>query len=355
MSELGLSCKNIKVSYPQFTMELDFSLNKGELVALIGPSGSGKSTTLSLISGLLQPQSGSIIINGKDVTNLSPDKRKIAQVFQDYALFPHMNVEQNLAYPMKNLKLSKEEIRNEVSSYLDLVNLTGYEKRHIEDLSGGERQRVALARALASKPDLLLLDEPLSALDAKLRITLRNEIKDIQRKTGTTTLYVTHDQEEALSISDSLIILNNGKIEQMGNPEDIYRRPATEFAATFMGECNILPYDIILKTLRVPETDASKFIYQCFGPEHRLFFRPEDMVVNDIPELPFPEFFPHLRFENAKIVRCEYLGKEYLVTVEYEGHEIKAYTSYKPASDKMTLGIRISKILEFNNGKLTRH
>ncbi len=355
MSELGLSCKNIKVAYPQFTMELDFSINKGELVALIGPSGSGKSTTLSLISGLLQPQSGSILINGKDVTNLSPDKRKIAQVFQDYALFPHMTVEQNIAYPMKNLKLAKEDIKNEVSKFLDLVNLAGYEKRHIDELSGGERQRVALARALASKPDLLLLDEPLSALDAKLRVTLRNEIKDIQRKTGTTTLYVTHDQEEALSISDNLVILNNGKIEQMGNPEDIYRRPATEFAATFMGECNILPYEIILKTLRVSEADASKFIYQCFGPDHKLFFRPEDMVVNDIPELPFPEFFPHLRFENARIVRCEYMGKEYLITAEYAGHKIKAYTPYKPASDKITIGIRIAKILEFNNGKLTRH
>ncbi len=355
MSELGLCCKNIKVSYPQFAMELNFSVKKGELVALIGPSGSGKSTTLSLISGLLQPQSGNILINGKDVTNLSPDKRKIAQVFQDYALFPHMTVEQNIAYPMKNLKLSKDKIKNEVANYLDLVNLGGYEKRHIDELSGGEKQRVALARALASKPDLLLLDEPLSALDAKLRVTLRNEIKDIQRKTGTTTLYVTHDQEEALSISDNIVILKNGKIEQMGSPEDIYRRPSTEFVATFMGECNILPYDIILKTLRVPETEASKFIYQCFGPEHRIFFRPEDMVVNDIPELPFPEFFPHLRFENAQIVRCEYLGKEYLVTAEYSGQKIKAYTAYKPASDKITIGIRITKILEFNNGKLTRH
>lgn len=355
MSELGLICKNVKVSYPQFTMDLDFSIKKGELVALIGPSGSGKSTTLSLISGLLPTKSGSIIINGNDVTNLTPDKRKIAQVFQDYALFPHMNVEQNIAYPMKNLKMSREEIKNEVSNYLDLVNLGGYEKRHIDELSGGEKQRVALARALASKPDLLLLDEPLSALDAKLRVTLRNEIRDIQRKTGTTTLYVTHDQEEALSISDNIVILNNGKIEQMGNPEDIYRRPVTEFVATFMGECNMLPYDIILKTLRVPETEASKFIYQCFGPEHKLFFRPEDMVINDIPELPFPEFFPHLRFENAQIVRCEYLGKEYLVTADYDGQKIKAYTSYKPASDKITIGIRIAKILEFNNGKLTRH
>lgn len=353
MSEYGLSCRNIKVSYPQFTMELDFSIGKGELVSLIGPSGSGKSTALSLISGLLKPQSGSILIDGNDVTNLSPDQRKVGFVFQDYALFPHMNVEQNIAYPMKNLKMQKDEIIEEVRRLLELVNLSGYEKRHIDEMSGGEKQRIALARALASKPNVLLLDEPLSALDAKLRIGLRKEIRDIQRKTGTTTLYVTHDQEEALSVSDRVMILNNGKIEQTGTPEEIYRRPGTEFVATFMGECNILPYEIILKTLRVPETDRSKVIYQCFGPEHKLFFRPEDMVVNDIPSLPFPEFYPHLRFENAKIMRCEYMGKEYLVTAQYDGHTIKAYTTYKPMGDTLTAGIRMTKILEFNNGKLT--
>jgi len=352
-SSFGLTCSGINVSYPQFNMELDFSVTKGELVTLVGPSGSGKSTALSLISGLLRPQNGHILIDGKDVTALNPDQRKVGVVFQDYALFPHMTVEQNIAYPMKNLKMKKDEILIEVKKLLELVNLSGYEKRHIDEMSGGEKQRIALARALASKPNLLLLDEPLSALDAKLRVTLRKEIKDIQRKTGTTTLYVTHDQEEALSISDKIIVLRNGKIEQIGTPEDIYRRPATEFVATFMGECNILPYEIILKTLRVPETDRSKVIYQCFGPEHKLFFRPEDMVVNDIPSLPFPEFYPHLRFENARIIRCEYIGKEYLISAEYDGLIIKAYTTYKPSGDTITAGIRITKILEFNNGKLT--
>ena len=245
MSELGLCCKNVKVSYPQFTMELDFSVKKGELVALIGPSGSGKSTTLSLISGLLQPQSGSILINGKDVTNLTPDKRKIAQVFQDYALFPHMNVEQNIAYPMKNLKMTKEDIKNEVSNYLDLVNLSGYEKRHIDELSGGEKQRVALARALASKPDLLLLDEPLSALDAKLRANLLLDLDALHDKIGITFIYVTHDQSEALAVSDRIAVMNSGHVLQVGTPYEIYEQPATQFVAQFIGETNLFESTVV--------------------------------------------------------------------------------------------------------------
>ena len=355
MSEFGLKCKNIKLSRPQFNLELDFTVNKGELVSIIGPSGSGKSTTLSLVSGLTLPDSGTSEINGKDVTNLAPEERKTGYVFQDYALFPNMDVEQNIAYPMRHKKLSKEEHKAEIRRLLELVNLSGYEKRNVTELTAVERQKAALARALASEPEILLMDDPLSNLDAKERITIRTEIREIQKKTGITTIYVTHDQEIALSISDKVIILRDGKIEQMGNPEDIYRHPGTEFTATFTGECNILPYDVILRTLRVPETERSKIIYQCFGPEHKLFFRPEDMVVNDMPGLPFPEFYPHLRFENAKIIRSEYLGKEYLVTAQYDEFTIKAYTVYKPASDFITAGIRMTKILEFNNGKLTRH
>ncbi|MCF0237283.1 MAG: ABC transporter ATP-binding protein [Sphaerochaetaceae bacterium] len=354
MSEPYLVLNNIKASYPEFNLELNISVNKGELVSIIGPSGSGKSTTLSIISGLLKPDSGSITINGNDITSLSPDKRKVGLVFQDYALFPHMNVEQNIAYPMKNAGIPKEKKKQEVQRLLELVNLSGYEKRTIDQLSGGEKQRVALARALASNPDILLLDEPLSALDAKLRQSLRNDIREIQKKTGTTTVYVTHDQEEALSLSDHIVVLNKGSIEQIGTPEEIYRNPATEFTAVFTGDCNLLPYDIILKTLRVPETEKSRIIYQCHGPNHKLFFRPEDMVANDIPSLPFPEFFPHLRFENATIIRMEYIGREYLITANYDGHYIKAYTKYKPENDHITLGIRMSKILEFNEGNLLK-
>lgn len=355
MPDYGLKCKNIKLTNSQFRLDVDFAVNKGELVSIIGPSGSGKSSILKLISGLKQPESGTIEINGTDVTQLPPEKRKVGHIFHDYALFPHMDVEQNVAYPMRSRKLQKDQVRTEVRRLLELVNLSGSDKRKVSELPAEDRQRVALARALASEPDILLLDEPLSSIDAKVARALRNDIRTIQKKAGITTVYLTNNQEEALSISDRIIILRDGKIEQMGTPEDIYRRPSTEFSATFTGECNILPYEVILKTLHVPETERSKIIYQCFGPEHRLFFRPEDMVVNDMPGLPFPEFYPHLRFENAKIIRCEYMGKDYLVTAQYDSYIIKAYTVYKPASDHITAGIRMTKILEFNNGKLTRH
>jgi len=355
MSDLALVCNQIKKTKGKITLDLDFSVNKGELVSIIGPSGSGKSTALSLICGLESPDSGTISINGVDVTALNAEKRGAAVIFPDYSVFPNMTPEQNVAYAMKNRKLSKEETESEVRKLLELVNLRKPDKRKVKELSSQDKYKVALARALASEPQILLLDEVFSALDTRERDALRIEIRDIQKKTGITTVFVTNNQVEALSVSDKVILLNNGKIEQIAAPDEIYRRPVSEFCAKFMGECNILPYDVILKTLRVPETERSKVIYQCFGPEHRLLFRPEDMVVNDMPGLPFPEFYPHLRFENAKIIRSEYLGKEYLVTAMYEDMIIKVYTVYKPASDYITAGIRMSKILEFNDGRLIRH
>jgi len=355
MSDYALVCNQIKKTKGKLNLDLDFSVNKGELVSIIGPSGSGKSTVLSLICGLESPDSGTITINGVDVTALNAEKRGAAIIFSDYSVFPNMTLEQNVAYALKNRKLSKEETEAEVRKLLELVNLRKDDKRKVKELSCQEKYKVALARAIASEPQILLLDEVFSALDTRERDALRIEIRDIQKKTGITTVFVTDNQVEALSVSDKVILLNNGKIEQMAAPDDIYRRPVSEFCAKFMGECNILPYDVILKTLRVPETERSKVIYQCYGPEHRLLFRPEDMVVNDMPGLPFPEFYPHLRFENAKIIRSEYLGKEYLVTAMYEDMVIKVYTVYKPASDYITAGIRMAKILEFNDGRLIRH
>lgn len=355
MSETGLKCKNIQLSYPDFTLNVDFSINKGELVSIIGPSGSGKSSLLGIISGLKAADSGCIEIQGSDVTSKRPEERKAGLVLHGYALFPHMDAEENIAYPMKARRLSKEQVKAETRRLTELVRLSGHENRHVRQLSEAEQFKVSLARALASEPAVLLLDDPLSGMESKVAHQLRTEIREVQKKTGITMLYVTNDQEEALSISDKVMILNQGRIEQYGTPEDIYRRPCTEFAASFTGECNILPYDVILRTLRVPETERSKVIYQCFGPEHRLLFRPEDMVVNDMPGLPFPEFYPHLRFENAKVLRTEYHGKEYLVTVQYDELTLKAYTVYKPASDTITIGIRMTRILEYNNGKLTRH
>ena len=355
MSEYGLVCSQLKKTAGKITMDLDFSVAKGELVSVIGPEACGKSLLLRLISGLDTPDSGKISIDGTDVTALPPEKRNTTLILPDYAIFPNMSIEQNIVYPLGNRKLSKEEKTAEARRLMDLVNLVGADKKTPAELSPEEKFRVAFARAIAAQPDIILMDDTLSALDNRARKKLRNDIRDIQIKTGVTVIFASDSQEEALCFSDRVIVLRGGKIEQTGTPEDIYRRPVSEFSARFTGEVNILPYDVILRTLRVPETERSKVIYQCFGPEHRLVFRPEDMVVNDMPGLPFPEFYPHLRFENAKIVRTEYLGKEYLVTAQYEGLIFKVYTVFKPASDYITAGIRMTKILEFNDGKMIRH
>jgi len=355
MSEYGLVCSRLRKTAGKITMDLDFSVAKGELVSVIGPEGSGKTMLLRLICGLDSPDSGTVSIDGRDVTALPPEKRNTAMIVTDYAVFPNMSIEQNILYPLRNRRLSKQEKTAEARRLMDLVNLTGADKKIPSELSAEERFRVAFARAIAAQPDIILMDDTLSALDNRVRKNLRNEIRGIQMKTGVTVIFASDSQEEALCFSDRVIVLRSGKIEQTGTPEDIYRRPASEFSACFTGEVNILPYDVILRTLRVPETERSKVIYQCFGPEHRLIFRPEDMVVNDMPGLPFPEFYPHLRFDNAKIVRTEYLGKEYLVTAQYDDLIIKVYTVYKPASDYITAGIRMTKILEYNDGKLIRH
>ena len=355
MSENALVCTQLKKKYGKLNLELDFSVAKGELVSIIGPSGSGKSSVLRLVSGLDTLDSGTVSIDGRDVSSLGANLRKAAIIFPDYSIFTNMSVEQNIAYSLKSRKLGKEESIAEIRRLLELVNLRGAEKKKASELSAEEKFRLALARAIASEPSLLLLDETLSALDTKTRLALRNDIRTIQQSCGITMLFVTNFQEEAMSISDKVIVMRDGKIEQMGTPEDVYRRPISEFSARFTGECNILPYDVILKTLRVPETERSKIIYQCYGPDHRLVFRPEDMVVNDMPGLPFPEFFPHLRFENARIIRTEYLGKEYLVTAQYDDMTIKVYTAFRPASEYITAGIRMTKILEFNDGRLIRH
>jgi len=355
MPEYGLVCSQLKKTAGRITMDLDFSVAKGELVSVIGPEGSGKTTLLRLICGLDTPDSGTVSIDGRDVTALPPEKRNTAIILPDYAIFPNMSIEQNIVYSLGNRRLSKEEKTAEARRLMDLVNLSGVDKKKPAELTEEEKFRVAFARAIAAQPDIMLMDDTLSSLDNRARKILRNDIRDIQVKTGVTMIFASASQEEALCFSDRVIVLRGGKIEQTGTPEDIYRRPVSEFSARFTGEVNILPYDVILRTLRVPETERSKVIYQCFGPEHRLVFRPEDMVVNDMPGLPFPEFYPHLRFENAKIIRTEYLGKEYLVTAQYEDLVIKVYTVYKPASDYITAGIRMTKILEFNDGKLIRH
>jgi iron(III) transport system ATP-binding protein len=219
---------------------VSFKVKEGEFVTLLGSSGCGKSTTLRMIAGLIEADSGEIYIGGDRVTNVPPHKRGTGMVFQDYALFPHMNVFDNVAFPMKIRKKSREEIAKKVKELLDLVQLQGVENRYPSQLSGGQQQRVALARTLASDPFVLLLDEPLSNLDAKLRENTRLEIARLQRRIGITTIYVTHDQEEAFAISDKVLIMNKGMIEQEGTPFEIYEDPKTEFVASFIGRANFI-------------------------------------------------------------------------------------------------------------------
>ncbi len=232
-----LELKNVTAGYGD-TMILknyNIAIEKGKLVSLLGPSGCGKTTTLRLIAGFSEPRNGQVIFDGKDFTRVPPNKRNFGFVFQSYALFPHMTVFDNVAYGLVMRKTDKSEIATRVQQMLETVDLGNLGKRYPRELSGGQRQRVALARALVIKPDLLLMDEPLSNLDAKLRIKMRVEIRRIQQELGITTIYVTHDQEECFAISDEVAIMNNGAIEQMGDPEGIYRHPKTEFVMNFVG------------------------------------------------------------------------------------------------------------------------
>jgi iron(III) transport system ATP-binding protein len=224
---------------------LTLEVYKGELCCLLGPSGCGKTTTLRIVAGFLEPEEGSVHLAGSDITALPPQKRDVGLVFQNYALFPHMNVFDNVAYGLRRRKRPRDEIGRRVREILRLVQLSGYELRRIHELSGGQQQRVALARALVIEPELLLMDEPLSNLDARLRADMRDEIRRIQRALNITTVYVTHDQEEAMSIADRIVIMNQGQIEQIGRPRAIYESPASRFVADFVGRVNFLPGQVV--------------------------------------------------------------------------------------------------------------
>lgn len=243
MSEISLELKNIKKSFQDGEDVLDgicLTAKKGEFVTLLGSSGCGKTTTLRIIAGLEQPDSGQVFLNGKDVTGLEPNRRNVNTVFQNYALFPHMNVADNIGYGLKLKKTPKAEISRRVKEMLELVQLTGFEKRKPSELSGGQRQRVAIARALVNNPEVLLLDEPLGALDLQLRRAMQHELKHLQKKLGITFIYITHDQEEAINMSDRIGVMHEGILEQLGTPNEVYYQPQTSYVADFVGNANIL-------------------------------------------------------------------------------------------------------------------
>lgn len=242
--------RSVTKRFGSFTAVQDVSLSvrAGEFITLLGPSGCGKTTLLRMISGFETPTAGLVLLDGKDVTNEPPYRRDVNQVFQSYALFPHLNVQENIAFGLRMRNTPKSEAEARVNRVIDLVSLGGFENRKPNELSGGQRQRVALARAIVCEPKVLLLDEPLSALDAKLRHQMQLELKRLQQRLGITFIFVTHDQEEALTMSDRIAVINKGRIEQLGAVHEIYHQPRTTFVANFIGEANILPATVISRS-----------------------------------------------------------------------------------------------------------
>ena len=283
MSQNIIEIKNVSKTYGDNTVLNNLSLNirKNEFLTLLGPSGCGKTTTLKILAGFENSDIGKVLFNDEDISALPPYKRQLNTVFQKYALFPHMNVYENIAFGLKIKKVSKNEIDKKVSEMLKLVALEGFEKRSIDSLSGGQQQRVAIARALVNEPKVLLLDEPLGALDLKLRKEMQSELKRIQQRLGITFICVTHDQEEALTMSDTIVVMNKGIIQQMGSPEDIYNEPANAFVADFIGESNIVD-GIMLEDLKV---EFCNHVFTCVDKGFNsnevvdVVIRPEDIEI----------------------------------------------------------------------------
>jgi sulfate transport system ATP-binding protein len=267
---VGIVVENVSKQFGSFQAvdQVSLEIKSGSLVALLGPSGSGKSTLLRLIAGLEMPDTGKIILTGKDATNQSVQERNIGFVFQHYALFKHMTVRQNVAFGMEIRKLPKAKVKGRVEQLLELVQLSGLGDRYPSQLSGGQRQRVALARALAAEPNVLLLDEPFGALDAKVRKDLRAWLRRLHDEVHVTTVFVTHDQEEAMEVSDEIVVMNKGRVEQVGTPADIYDHPATAFVMSFIGPVNVLP--------------STSNIFQNNGfdsANSEMFLRPQDVII----------------------------------------------------------------------------
>lgn len=306
--------KNISMQYKDTIAvnNLNLTISSGSFVSILGPSGCGKSTTLFMLAGLLQPTAGEIIIDGKDVTHLKVDARNIGMVFQDYALYPHMTVFNNIAFPLKMKRLSKRVIKEKVEYAAKLVEIDTYLNRLPKELSGGQQQRVAIARAIVREPEILLLDEPLSNLDARLRVSMREEIRAIQQRLNITTLFVTHDQEEALSISDKIIMLNEGKMMQYDTPYDMYHHPENMFVATFIGRppMNLLKLDEQQSKQLNPDLNIDT--------DTIIGIRPEHIIISE-------QGYPVI------IKRAELLGKDIVVTAEdAQNRQIKYYTNTNP-------------------------
>ncbi|MFJ7971537.1 ABC transporter ATP-binding protein [Psychrobacillus sp. NPDC096389] len=317
----------------QILKGIDLDIEQGELITLLGPSGCGKTTTLNVIAGFIEVDEGEVYIKGRKMNSIPPYKRDLGMVFQTYSLFPHLTIYENLEFGLNIRKMDKKEKNNDIKKMLELVRLTGLEDRYPRELSGGQRQRVAIARALVAKPQLLLLDEPLSNLDAKLKLELRAEIKRLQKEVGITTIFVTHDQEEALSMSDRIVVMNEGKIEQIGTPTEIYEKPQTEFVFQFIGKSNRFNGQIIsmdVHTISVELEDGSLIYVNAenvmkkestcqIGDNVVIYIRPEkifiashkdEQVVNSL---------------NARISQVNFLGNCWEIEVDWNGKVIQLF------------------------------
>lgn len=334
-----IDLKNISVSFDgqPILKDLNLYIRDGEFITLLGPSGCGKTTTLRIIAGFLEPDNGEVIFEGKVINGVPAHKRQVNTIFQRYALFPHLNVFDNIAFGLKQQKKSKEEIRATVEEMLMLVNLKGFEKRNINSLSGGQQQRVAIARALAVKPRVLLLDEPLGALDLKLRKDMQVELKNIQQRLGITFIYVTHDQEEALSMSDTIVVMNAGEIQQIGTPTDIYNEPKNAFVADFIGESNIV--DGIMHSDFSVEFQGIKF--QCvdkgFGKDEPVdvVVRPEDVDI----------VAPEEGMLKGVVTSVTFKGVHYEIIVDIDGFKWMVQTTdYSAVGDKIGISIKPDEI-----------
>ena len=321
-----ISLQNIAVSFDGDVIlrDLNLSIRDGEFVTLLGPSGCGKTTTLRVIGGFITPDSGDVFFAGKRINDLPPYKRNVNTIFQKYALFPHLNVYENVAFGMRVHKKKEAEIRERVQEMLKMVNLSGFDKRKVDSLSGGQQQRVAIARALANHPKVLLLDEPLGALDLKLRKDMQAELKNIQQQTGITFIFVTHDQEEALSMSDTVVVMDKGQIQQIGSPQDIYNEPKNAFVADFIGERNIV--DGVMHANYLVEFAGRKFDCLDYGFDKMepvdVVIRPEDIKV-------VPPMQGHI---SGEVVSVTFKGVHYEIIVDVEGFKwmIQSTESQRP-------------------------
>ena len=311
---------------------LDLEIKRNEFVTLLGPSGCGKSTTLRIIGGFAKPDTGRVLFNGKDITNLSPDKRNINTVFQKYSLFPHMTVEENIAFGLKLKHKSAQYIKDKIAYALKLVNMDHYGKRRPESLSGGQQQRVAIARAIVNEPDILLLDEPLGALDLKLRHSMQRELIKIKQEVGITFVYVTHDQEEALTMSDRIVVMNKGIIQQMGTSKSIYDEPQNAFVADFIGDSNIIDGVMVMDRLVEIQGTRIPCVDEGFGTNELVdvVIRPEDLKIVDAEK----------GYLKGMVVSIIFKGAYYEIKVRVQDYEW-SIQSVNPTTIGATVGLTI--------------